>query len=459
MTLLDLGVSSAVAKYVAKFKALNDYRSINNVIASGIFIIGLVALSLIAVSPLVADFVISTFKLQEDLTEMVHLLIIVATIDVAVFVGSGVLTGAFLGFQRNEITNGVLLFAAIFRAILFYLVLSSGYDLLAMGVISLIGHIFVNFILVFAMRKLEPQVEITPKNATKPTVVSIFNYSKFTFLTMVGLQLIYYSDAFVIGYFLSAAAITIYTIPWSLSEYSNKLIQAVALTFVPVFSEQDAVEKTALYGTYITGTKVVLLVSNLLCVGVLALGDHFIGIWMGPKYAVECSTILAIMFATQLIKSPQLLSYSILLGTANHQKFATYNMLFSVANLLLSIQLVQKFGLVGVASATAITQILFYAVVTPIMTSKLIDFSLLDYVKATYLRIVPASLVLYGILSYFAKFHPPTGYLTLLGPALLAAIAYLIVAYFTLLDTSERSYALEFGRKLINRFTKRSSLA
>lgn len=463
MTLLDLGVGSAIAKYVSKHKATNDYKSINTVFSSGIVILLLVGVLLIAISPFIADLVVSAFKFESELKDTVHTLVIIAAVDIAIFVASGVFFGAFYGFQRNEVTNAALLFAALVKAICWYLVLSNGFGLVAMGVVSLVGNGLTTLLLAFLMRKIEPKVEITTKNANKSSIASVFNYSKFTFLTMLGMQLIYYSDAFVVGYFLSAAAITIYTIPWSLSEYSNKLLQAVAQTFVPVFSEQDAINQNAIYNTYITGTKAVLLLSNLLCIGVLTLGDEFVGIWMGPRYAVECSAILTIMFLTLLIKSPQLLSYSILLGTANHQKFSIYNMMFSVANLILSILLVQKFGLIGVAAATAITQILFYAVVTPIMTSKVIKFSLTDYFKKTYLRIVPASFLLFAILSYFAKYHPPTGFLSLIGLAMIGAAAYLVVAYWTLLDSSERELANVQIKKLaakgVNKLRSSSSEA
>ncbi len=453
MTLLDLGVSSAVAKYVSKYKALNDYKSINVVFSSGIAILLVVGGFLIVLSPFIADLVVNTFNISADLRDTVHTLVIIGAIDVSIFVSSGVFFGAFYGFQRNEITNAAILFAALFKAVVFYIALTSNYDLLAMGVISLIGNLLATFLLAFLMKKTEPQVEITAKHADRATVKSIFHYSKFTFMTMLGMQLIYYSDAFVIGYFLSAAAITIYTIPWSLSEYSNKLIFAVAQTFVPVFSEQEATKDESLYRTYITGTKAVLVLSNLLCIGILALGDNFIGIWMGPRYAVECSTLLSIMFFTQLIKSPQLLSYSILLGTSNHQRFSTYNMLFSVANLILSILLIQKFGLVGVAVATAFTQIVFYAVVTPILTSRVINFSLPAYFKETYLRIVPASIVLYAMLAYFAKYHAPDGYLSLIGLALIAAVVYVVLAYFTVLDKTERAFANSSASNLIARLT------
>ena len=127
-------------------------------------------------------------------------------------------------------------------------------------------------------------------------------------------------------------------------------------------------------------------------------------------------------------------------------------MLFSVANLLLSILLIQKFGLIGVAAATAFTQILFYSVVTPVLTSKVVNFSLIAYFKETYLRSVPASLLLFGVLSYFAKFHPPTGYVSLIGEAILAAIIYIAVIYWTLLNPSDRKFANDAVQKLVARF-------
>ena len=254
----------------------------------------------------------------------------------------------------------------------------------------------------------------------------------------------YYSDAFVIGFFMSAAAITYYTIPWSPSEYTNKLIHAIAETFVPVFSEQDATQgNQAIYATYVSGTKFMLMISNLLCIGVLVMGDNFVSLWMGEKYAVACSTILSIMFFTQLIKGPQLLSYSILLGTANHRKFSFYNFAFSLLNLVLGIIFIQRYGLIGVAGATAFTQICFYGIITPILTSRVIGSSLLEYLRETYLRIVPASLVLLVMLVWFARVNPPDSYLLLISQALFAAVIYVFVCYWTLLNRQERQFLVE----------------
>ena len=452
MALLDLGVSSAIARYVSRFKALNDYKSLNKVIASGLAIMIAVGSLLVFVSPLLASAVLRMFGFDDSLADTVHTLILVGSLDICIFVITGVLVGSMYGFQRFEVVNAVKLSVALLKAVLFYLALSNGYGLVAMGVISLLGNVIAGICILLALRRIEPKVQIDLRETERKTVASIFQFSKFTFLSMVAMQLVYYSDAFVIGYFMSAAAITYYTIPWSLSEYTNKMILAIARTFVPVFSQQDATQgNQAIYETYVTGMKFMLFISNLLCVGVLVVGYYFLSIWMGPVYAEKCGTILSIMFFTQFVKGPQLLSYSILVATSQHNIFSYYNFGFSILNVALNIVLIQNYGLVGVAVGTAITQILFYGIITPILTNRILGANLWNYCRDTYVRSIPSTIVLILLLTTLSNRNEPDGYLLLLGQALASAVTYAFVAYFTLLTTKEREFALTSGRNIIAR--------
>ena len=113
MALLDLGVSSAMAKYVSKFKALKDYRSLNQVLASGLVIMLSAGTILLIFSPILASAVVSFFKFDGQLGESVRLLVIVGSVDIAIFVSTGILVGAFFGFQRYEIINAVNLLSLI----------------------------------------------------------------------------------------------------------------------------------------------------------------------------------------------------------------------------------------------------------------------------------------------------------------------------------------------------------
>lgn len=452
MALLDLGVGSAIAKYVARFKALKDYKSLNIFIASGLTIMIAVGTMLVLLSPLLAHGFVRLIGFEASLESTIRTLILIASLDICIFVITGVLLAAMCGFQRFEIVNAINLTIAFFRAIFFYYALTNGYGLIAMAVISLIGNSLAAVIFILALRTTQPEVRINLKQADRSSIVSIFNFSRFTFLSMVAMQLVYYSDAFVIGYFMSAAAITYYTIPWSLGEYTNKLTLAVAQTFTPVFSQQDAtLGNEAIYQVYLSGTKCMLFISNLLCGGVLIVGYYFLSIWMGPHYAEKCATLLSIMFFTQMVKGPQLLSYSILLATSRHRIFSFYNISFSVLNLALSIILIQHFELIGVAISTAITQVIFYGIITPILASKALNSSLWAYSRDTYLRSIPSTLTLFLMLIFLSERNAPDGYLILIGQALLSAFVYSIVAYYTLLNAEERVFLLNRSRVLIDR--------
>ncbi|MEE9320255.1 MAG: oligosaccharide flippase family protein [Granulosicoccus sp.] len=441
MALMDLGVSSAIAKYVSEYQATRDYQALNRVIASGFALLLSVVTVLIVLSPWLASTFVRVYNFDDSIREIVRQVIIIATLDISIFTLTGIFVGTVSGLQRYDILNVVNLVSALLKALLFWYFLSHGYGLIAMAAISLAINSIIGLTLYFTITRYYSHIRLRLSEARKSTTIDIFHYSKFTFLSMLALLLVYYSDAFVIGYFLSAAAITYYTIAWSLGEYTNKMIMAISATFVPMFSEQDVTQgRDELYATYLSGTRFVLLISNLLCIGLLTLGKDFVSLWMGPEYAIKCAPILVIIFITQLIKGPQHISYAILLGTAKHREYSLYNMVFAVANLSLSIYLVQDYGIVGVATATALTQGLFFGVITPILTNHRLSGNLWHYVKETYLRALIPGVVLYLGLIVVAQKIPPQSYLELISIALVAATLYLVLCWFMLLKQSERNY-------------------
>ena len=122
--------------------------------------------------------------------------------------------------------------------------------------------------------------------------------------------------------------------------------------------------------------------------------------------------------------------------------------------MILSIVLIQQYGLVGVAVATAFTQISFYGVITPILTSRVIGSNLIEYFRDTYLRIVPSSLLLYLTLLYLANSSAPESYFTLLTQAFWATTIYLVSIYWVLLNSTEREFISARVADLIGRLNK-----
>lgn len=450
MNLLDLGISSAINKYVAKYDCLNDQEKINAILSSALTLFCIVAVLIIFISPLMAEFIITLINFEESLNDIVYLLIIIVSFDISIFIVRGLFKGAFAGYQQYSVINVVQIGSAIYKGIMFYMFLSSGYGLISMGIISITANLCTLVIFYLWLKKSYPEVSIRIGLFEKKQASKILHYSKFTFLAMFANQIIYYTDAFVIGYFLSAAAVTYYSIPWTLAEYAKKVSISISQTYMPAISEKEASgDMDTVKSLYLSGTKYMIIISNLLSIGVFVLGGAFISLWMGPKYKELCEMVLIIMFVNQYFLGPQLISYSILQGLAKQRVYSIVSFGVSVVNLILSILLVQKWGIVGVAIGAAIPQILFHGFFVPWLTLRTLNMSKWDYFRTTHLISFTPTLILFAILSYLEYFYFPASYFELLSFAVVGSITYLTLVYLLMLDHGEKEVVLRLSRKIL----------
>jgi len=441
MGLLDLGLSSAVIKYVAEYRGIRDQQKINAIISTSMILFCIAGGVIILLSPLMADLIVNLINIDPSLSSLVHLLIIIVSFDISIVVVGGLYKGIFGGFQQYAIINYVQIISATYKAVMFYLFLTNGFDLISMGYVSITANLLSILIFYVILRNTHPDVRFEIKLYNKASASKIIHYSKYTFIGMIANQIIFYSDAFVIGYFMSAAAVTYYSIPWALSEYTKKISMAISQTYAPAISEKQATgDYDHIRTLYTSGVKYMIIISNLLSVGVMVLGGAFIAIWMGPKYRELCEQVLIILLINQYVLGPQLVSSSVLKGLAKQKKYSYASMVVSILNLVLSIALVQKWGIVGVAIGAAIPQIIFNGLYVPWMTLKIIDLSVWTYFKKTYLLSIVPTIVLFASLFFVRVNHDPQGYFELLFYALTCTVLYLITVYYFMLDSGEKKY-------------------
>ena len=448
MNLLDFGLTSAVTKYVSQYSSIKDNKNVNAIVSTSFALFFVMGVIIVLVSPLMADFIVKIVNIDDSLVDVVHLLIIIVSFDIAIFVISGLFKGIFGGFQHYSIINITQIISALYKALMFYYFLSQGHDLIAMGLISISANIMAMVIFYSLLKKNYPQVSIEFKVVNKLSASKILHYSKYTFIAMMANQLIYYSDAFVIGYFMSAAAVTYYSIPWTLAEYTKKVSMAISQTYTPATSETHAIGGLEnIKPLYLSGTKYMIIISNLLSIGMIVFGGAFIALWMGEKYKELCETVLIILFVNQIFQGPQQISYSILQGLAKQKYYSYISMGVSIVNLILSILLVQKWGIVGVALGAAIPQILFHGLYVPWSTLKTINLSVREYIKETYIPSIIPSIILFITLYVVTIYFYPDSYFKLLASAFICALIYLFFVFVFMFDINEKSMAINFLRK------------
>ena len=450
MGLLDLGLSSAVIKYVAQYKGLRDQKKVNSIISTSMLLFCVMGVLIILVSPFMADFIVNLINIDPSLVSVVHLLIIIVSFDVGIVVVGGLYKGIFGGYQQYNVINYIQIISATYKAVMFYLFLTNGFELISMGLVSITANLLSILLFYITLRKLHPAVKFEMGLVNKGSGSKIIHYSKYTFIGMVANQIIFYSDVFVIGYFMSAAAVTHYSIPWALAEYTKKISLAISQTYAPAISEKNATgDFDNIRTLYTSGVKYMIIVSNLLSLGVMVLGGAFIAIWMGPKYRELCEQVLIVLLINLYVLGPQTVSSAVLKGLAKQKKYSYVSIVVSMFNLFLSILFVQKWGIVGVAIGAALPQIIFNGLYVPWMTLKIIDLSAWTYFKKTYLLSIVPTFILFSSLYFVRMNHDPQGYFELLLYAFICTVFYLIAVYYFMLDTGEKKYVYDkFFRRL-----------
>jgi O-antigen/teichoic acid export membrane protein len=108
------------------------------------------------------------------------------------------------------------------------------------------------------------------------------------------------------------------------------------------------------------GTRWVLYLVLPIHLGLLAFGRPFLARWLGgEQYAEWCFPAMAVLSATLTIGVAQSVASRILYGMGKLRLFARLALLEAVVNLGLSLALVGPMGLVGVAVAVAVPNVLF----------------------------------------------------------------------------------------------------
>jgi O-antigen/teichoic acid export membrane protein len=127
--------------------------------------------------------------------------------------------------------------------------------------------------------------------------------------------------------------------------------------------------------------------------GLLAFGRPFLARWVGgQQYAEWCFPAMAVLSATLTIGVAQSVAARILYGMGKLKLFARLALLEALVNLALSLALVGPLGLVGVALAVAVPNVLFCLFVIT-YACRTLGVGMKEYLFASWLKPLCASCV------------------------------------------------------------------
>jgi len=351
--LLDFGIRSSIVKYTAGFTATQDVDQLARYLSTSLAFYSVVAFFALLATITGFFYLHFLFRIPAGFLPAARLLFLMAGTSIAVSLPLGVFAAALEGLQKFSCLQLSQIGITLTRAALIVVALTSGGGLLTLGTITvamnLLGYLIFTRMALHAL-----PVRLSIRLIEAKALRKLAGYGVFAFAILAADKFRFQTDAMVIGAFVSATAITYFSIGARLVEYSSYAVRSMSQIFTPMSTQFHAAgDLVRLRRTFVAGNRACALIIFPLCVTLIILGKPIIEVWVGARYLASYS-ILVLLVIPRTLYLAQSTSIRILLGMGRHRVLASVLLLEGAVNLVLSLFLVRRLGIVGVAWGTAI---------------------------------------------------------------------------------------------------------
>ena len=360
LSLLSFGVGNSMVRYISKYRALDDRE--NEEKTFGLFLMVYAVLSLLVmglgiVLSLNTELVFSRTFEGEDFSRMRILLILMSLNVVITFIGT-VFSSVIVAHERFIFNKLLALFTTFLSPAASLVMLYMGYASIGMaaatvlvGVVSLVG----NFLYCRYKLKIRPRF----RNPSFEALREIIRFSLFIFLAEIANILYFATDKVLLGVFVSKAAVSVYTIGATFSDYMNMFTTGISSVMMPRITSMvfKGASQDEINSIFIRIGRLQFIIVSFVLSAFIVFGRQFMPIFAGEGYSDSYIVALIIMIPLSV---PLIQSVAVNIITAkNKHKFRSVTLLcVAAANVILTlIMLKLGFGYIGAAIASAIAYV------------------------------------------------------------------------------------------------------
>jgi O-antigen/teichoic acid export membrane protein len=361
-SLLDLGYGGGMVKFVAQYRAHRDSRAINE-IASTMFVVmatfGLLAYGVAALLAFNLQTLLPSLTAEQAILGR-SLLLMIAVL-VALNFPFGVFGAITNGFQRYDANNAVAISTTVVAALVNVAVLLAGFGLAVLVACTTFVRIVAFLFYRRTAYRVYPALRISPALARRARLREITGFSVYSGLIDWANKLNYQLDEVVIGAFLGPAYVAVWAVAERIVSGTQRLTNQLNGVLFPLIVDSDTTKNQArLQQILHQGTRLSLATVVPIAVVLTVLGDVLIRAWTRTDMSAAVP-VLQILAVAVCVRVGNATGNTLLKGSGRHKLVAWTNLAMGVTNVALSIYLVGRYGLVGVAVGTLIP-VIFCAV-------------------------------------------------------------------------------------------------
>ena len=426
LQLLDLGYGSGLVRQVTDADAHNDVERVNRILSTFVGVYAAIGVAAAVGVAVLIFLVLPHFPriAPEQLPTAQAVLAITGLRAVVGFPMSvfGAVTNAR---QRFALNNSVAIVLALANAGITVGVLSSGHGLVALVAattgLSLLGYLAY----AWTAHQAFPALDIRPRLFDRRIVREVTTFSIYFFMIDIAVQIGFNLDNVVIAGFLGTAAVAVYAVTLRIADYQRQLCNQFNNLLFPVVVRFGSVGHTdALRDTLVEGTRIALVMVVGVTICVIGFASPLVRAWMGPGFegAIAPLIVLAVTGVVLVGQGPL---GNVLLGTGRHRLVAIVAFLEALTNLVLSVILIRRYGILGVALGTGIPVLIANSFTLLPAACRTVGLRVTEFgrlvLPAPLIGSVPAILAVLA----FRTLLPPARFLEVAGEGAAVGVIYL----------------------------------
>ena len=444
--LVDFGLSAAVARFVAKYRAEHEEEKANVLVGTVTKLYLLIDALSIVVMVVVYFMIDRIYKglTPQEIATFKPLYIIMTVYSMLAFPFmslNGILT-AYEKFVQLKLTD---LFQKLFTVGLIILALTKGYGVeylilanVAGGILCIIAKLYI----VYHDTPIRPRFHVNDPEILK----GVLSFSVWTAIVSICQRFIFNLAPTILGIVSNSREIALFSPANSLEGYFYLFAAAVNGLFLARVSRYVANnQESELFQLMVRVGRYQLAVMGLLFIGFICIGEDFMRVWMGEQYtsAAMCAVL---MFIPDLLLFTQEIANDMVIAKNEVRHYAFSNIGMALICVLLSFPLSGRFGALGSCIAIAASY-MFTFIYMNIVYKKRLNLDIFQFFRKCYVSFIIPYIITLLLSRFIVKQIPLFGWKGIGVKALVITVIYAAAVWLMALNPEEKQFFKRLFRR------------
>lgn len=457
LALIDFGIASGIRVHLSQNIDQLDSQTISRYVSSGFFVQLLIVMLVVLFGMIMSIFFPVFFEVKDNLRDVAIWTMALLTLGNALSLLTQPFSSILIAYQQTHIDNMIRLGLLVIRTAMTVVLLVMGYGLLSLALANLVANIVSSVFMVVRTRRLVPGLQIATKLLSKEIIFSTGRTGVWITLGAVAGLLINNLDTTVAAKLISMESVTTLAITGKVYLLSQTLLYQITNTARPGLGQLIGQKKIAqAVQTYHQLFALSTGLAIMTCASLWVVNETFIKTWLAgdDHYGGQ---LLDLAFALNLLINVSIIpSRATLTAGLQLRPQVIVRVVEGVLNLVFSVVLTLRFGLIGVIMSTALAAAITSLFYLPYLTARMFNQSFKEFVMKDMARVALVLVLLAPImLAIKALTMQIDGYVGVMVGGVLAAGASMVGLWFIVFDEKLRqrvSGLLVEGKKLILNF-------